>query len=97
MDLSDEVVSSDTTITGKHPPLIPNNGWDFYADEALCTLKSSFEEPLLISALIAAETAILDKHHLTTHDQPPPISLTRPPRTFTRSTQHSLLSRRYRL
>jgi len=73
MDLSDEV-SSDTTITGKDHLLTPNQTPinvvdatpdDFCAQDVVRSLKSSFEEALCISALIAAETTVLGKHSPT--------------------------------
>jgi len=73
MDLSDEV-SADTTITGKDHLLTPYQTPinivdatpdDFCAEDVVRSLKSSFEEALCISALIAAETTVLGKHSLT--------------------------------
>jgi hypothetical protein len=82
MDISDKV-SSDTTITDKQPLLTPNQvpinavniiPDEFCALEALCSLKSSFEEAALsISALVSEETTVLGKHHLT---PPPPDQAT---------------------
>lgn len=81
MDISDEV-SSDTSVTDKQPLLTPNQVStnavniipdEFCALEALCSLKSSFEEALSISALVSKDTTILGKHHLTL---PPPDQAT---------------------
>ena len=67
MDISDEV-SSDTSVTDKQPLLTPNQVStnavniipdEFCALEALCSLKSSFEEALSISALVSEETTVL--------------------------------------
>jgi len=73
MDLSDEV--SADTISNKHKqPFTPNQTPinivdatpdDFCAEDVVRSLKSSFEEALCISALIAAETTVLGKHSLT--------------------------------
>ena len=69
MDLSDEV--SADTISNKHKqPFTPNQTPinivdatpdDFCAEDVVRSLKSSFEEALCISALIAAETTVLGK------------------------------------
>ena len=71
MDLSDEVSAA---TFGNKQPFTPNQTPinivdatpdDFCAEDVVRSLKSSFEEALCISALIAAETTVLGKHSLT--------------------------------